>query len=62
MREQRASQGGLFIHQEDLHGVMSVNITLQECFKDADRESVPLCYFNEGLEGLEEYLVDVRVI
>ena len=33
--EQRTSDGGLFVHQEDLHGIVSVHITLKECFEDA---------------------------
>ena len=57
MHKQGASHGGLLVHQEDLHGIVSVQITLfQECFEDADREAVPLCSLNMGLEGLEDYL------
>ncbi len=62
MHEQGASHGGLFVHQEDLHGIMSVHIALQECFEDADREAVPLCSLNERLEGLEDHLEGVRVL
>ena len=53
LHEQGASHGGLVVHQEDLHGEVSVHITLQEGFVYAKRESVPLRSLDEELEGLE---------
>lgn len=41
---------------------MSVQITLQESFEDAERQSVPPCSLNERLEGFEDILEGIRVI
>jgi hypothetical protein len=44
------------MHQVDLHGIVSVSITLQEYFEDAKREFVPVLSLNEELNGLEDGL------
>jgi len=61
IHEHRASNGGVLVHQEDLHGIVSVNIILQECFEDTKRESVPLCSLDESLDGFK-YCLELIIV
>jgi hypothetical protein len=46
IHEQGIHNGELFVHQVDLHRIVSAHITFQECFEDALLNFVPLLPFD----------------
>ena len=50
------------MQEVDLHGVVSVHITLKIIFEDADRDSVPLLSLDEVLKGLEDCLEGILAL